>query len=250
MAECKRCSKKGFFLKVNKEGLCCNCVNFLLKSACPYCGSMLEKIPKRKSPCPNCQNIIFVRNKKMVTERKAIMLDFIKNCEFYGANENEYLRMEDKLKNKFDFEPNPRDVVWGYYNKLILKNAGNYQNLKSLYYSMALMLNKEKKECFHLLQQAIKMELLEYKRSGFIKKVKISTSGKDNSCDNCLKQDSKTFTINTALEKMPIPNKDCTHTLYDENRGFCRCYYITESMSSKDYTNKILRELDEIKKGY
>ena len=89
MAECKRCSKKGFFLKVNKDGLCDTCVEFLLKSVCPYCGAMLEKIPKRKSSCPNCQNTIFVRNKNMVTERKAIMLDFIKNSEFYGAYESE-----------------------------------------------------------------------------------------------------------------------------------------------------------------
>jgi hypothetical protein len=243
MAECKRCSKKGFFLKVNKEGLCCNCVEFLLKSACPYCGSMLEKIPKRKSPCPNCQNVIFVRNKKMVTERKATMIDFIKNSEFYGAYENEYLRIEDELKKKFGFEPNPSDIIWAYYNKLIVKNSSNYQNLSSIYYSMALILNKEKKEFFHILQQSKKMELLEYKRSGFIKKVKISTSGKDNACDNCLKQENKTFTINAALEKMPIPNKDCTHILYDENRGFCRCCYITEVASIEDVTNKILRKM-------
>lgn len=48
------------------------------------------------------------------------------------------------------------------------------------------------------------MELLEYKRNGFIKKVKISTSGKDNACENCLKLEGKTFTINKALEKMPF----------------------------------------------
>ena len=247
MPTCKRCSKKGFFLKINKDGLCDICVEFILKSSCPYCGTMLEKIPKRKSPCPNCKNVIFVRNKNMVTERKAIMLDFIKNSEFYGAYENEYLRIEDELKKKFGLEPNPSDIIWAYYNKLIVKNSSNYQKLSSIYYSMAVSLNKEGKDFFQLLQQSKKMELLEYKRGGFIKKVKVLTSGKDNSCDSCLKLENKTFTINAALEKMPIPNKDCTHILYDENRGFCRCCYITEVVSIEEATNKILRKMDKLR---
>jgi len=240
MALCKRCGSKGLFLKVDSEGLCYNCKDLLSKSACPYCGVILEKIPKRQSPCPDCNNIIFVRNKKMVTEKKALMLDFIKSNEFYGANENEYKIMEEELTKKFGFEPNSRDIIWSYYNKLVSKNAGNYQNLKSLYYSMALMLNKEKKDCFHLLQLAQKMELLDYEKSGFIKKVVIRTAGEGNACDNCLKLHNKTFTIKDALEKMPLPNKDCTHVLYDENRGFCRCIYVSGIDSITSYTNSIM----------
>jgi hypothetical protein len=176
----------------------------------------------------------------MVTEKKALMLDFIKNCEFYGANENEYKTIEGELTKKFGFEPKSSDVIWSYYNKLVLKNAGNYQNLKSIYYSMALMLNKEKKDCFYLLQQAIKMELLDYEKSGFIKKVVILTTGEGNACDNCLKLHNKTFTIKDALEKMPLPNKECTHILYDENRGFCRCIYVSKIDSITSYTNSII----------
>lgn len=230
MAECKRCNKKGFLLKVNKDGLCNDCEEFLAKSACPYCDTILEKIPKRKSPCPNCQNIIFIRNKKMVTERKAVMQDFIKNNEYYGANDLEYSQIENDLRNKFGFEPKPNDVVWSYYNNLILRNikSKNYSNLKMLYYSMAIMLNQEKKEFFNLLQESRKMELMEYKKHGFIKKVKISTAGKGNACDICMLQDNATYTIEEALKKMPIPNKNCTHTLYDEKRGFCRCMYISD----------------------
>jgi len=246
MAECKRCHKKGFFVKVNKDGLCKDCEEFLLKSACPYCGTVLEKIPKRKSTCPHCNNIIFIRNKKMVTEKNAIMIDFIKSNEFYGANEYEYLKIEDELRKKFGFDPNPSDIVWGYYNRLITKNSSNYRNLSSIYYSMALMLNKEKKDSFELLQLSKKMELLEYKKDG-IKKVKIITSGKDNACESCLKLEGKTFTINEALKKMPIPNKDCTHILYDENRGFCRCVYIAEVESIEDFTDKYIESMNKFK---
>jgi len=235
MTECKRFNKKGFFLRVNEDGLCDDCVDLLLKSTCPYCGKILEKIPKRKSPCPNCRNIIFIRNKKMVTERKAIMQDFIKSNEYYGANELEYLQLENDLKNKSGFDPNSNDVVWSYYNNLILRNmkSENYSNLKMLYYSMALMLNQEKKEFFNLLQESRKMELMEYKKHDFIKKVKISTAGKGNACDICMLQDNATYTLEEALEKMPIPNKDCAHILYDEKRGFCRCIYISDLSNFK-----------------
>lgn len=40
------------------------------------------------------------------------------------------------------------DIIWSYYNRLITKNSSNYQNLGSIYYSIALMLNKEKKNVF------------------------------------------------------------------------------------------------------
>lgn len=33
------------------------------------------------------------------------------------------------------------------------------------------------------------------------------------------------MTIEEALEKMPIPCKECTHTISDNKKGFCRCMY-------------------------
>jgi len=93
---------------------------------------------------------------------------------------------------------------------------------------MALFKNQRGKDCFVTLQQSHKMELYECKQQGeFIKKVRIFTGGKD-SCDACQQLDGKIFTIDEALQKMPIPNKECTFKLYDENRGFCRCSYNAE----------------------
>ena len=47
-----------------------------------------------------------------------------------------------------------------------------------------------------------------------------------NSCEACRKLDGKVFTIEKALEEMPIPVIECTTNMYDKNRGFCRCCYI------------------------
>jgi len=58
-----------------------------------------------------------------------------------------------------------------------------------------------------------------------IKKVQIFTQ-QENSCEACRQLENKVFTIEEALEKMPIPCKECTQKLYDEKRGFCRCSYV------------------------
>jgi thioredoxin-related protein len=90
---------------------------------------------------------------------------------------------------------------------------------------MSLFLNDAGKDCFSTRQQVAKMELLTYKKSGVIDKVQILTCGK-NSCEACQQLDRKVFTIEEALEKMPIPCKECTFILYDKTRGFCRCAYL------------------------
>lgn len=33
------------------------------------------------------------------------------------------------------------------------------------------------------------------------------------------------MSLEEALEKMPVPCKECSHTISDNKRGFCRCMY-------------------------
>ena len=47
----------------------------------------------------------------------------------------------------------------------------------------------------------------------------------DQSCKNCRRLENKIFKISDALKLMPLPCKDCTYPLYDEDKGFCRCSY-------------------------
>jgi hypothetical protein len=68
------------------------------------------------------------------------------------------------------------------------------------------------------------MELYDFqqqeKQSGIKMKVAIiaAPGGNNPSCDKCLEQNGKKFTIDEALEKMPIPVEAC-------GNGFCRCVY-------------------------
>jgi|Deesub1362A_J573_1020465.scaffolds.fasta_scaffold17422_2 DNA-directed RNA polymerase subunit RPC12/RpoP len=203
----------------------------IAKSICPYCKRDLDKAPKRKKKCPHCGNFIYVRTspstrkKVLVTEEEAEKIDALRNLSQYGVTLKKFNSHKAKLSEKFGKEASTRDVIWSIYNELIAKKK-DLQELKMLYYEMALFLNKEGKDSFPLLQQAAKMELMRFKKEGFIKKVRILASA--DSCPVCQKLNGKVFTVERALKTMPIPCKECTHKLYDGNRGFCRCSYVAE----------------------
>lgn len=100
-----------------------------------------------------------------------------------------------------------------------------YQELSSLYLQMALTLHEDGHDPMPLLTQSKKFELLEYKKdSDFIKKVKILTAG-DQSCKHCKALNNKEFTIEEALNLMPLPCKACTTWKEDTGYGWCRCGY-------------------------
>ena len=52
--------------------------------------------------------------------------------------------------------------------------------------------------------------------------LKIITNGY-NSCTACRELGGKRFTVDEALEQMPLPVKDC-----DNEDGWCMCYYSCE----------------------
>ncbi len=203
-----------------------------LEPVCPYCRKVLDRKPQRKTKCPFCNNDIYVRTKQkifpstLLNKEDAVAVDWLKNLENFGIKDNDFLNKRRELFKKFGKEAESTDVIWGLFNELILKTK-DLHSLKMIYYEMALFLNKEGKDFFQFLQQSAKMELMKFKQEGFIKKVRILTAGED-SCETCRRLENMVFTIEEALEKMPIPCKECTHKLYDKERGFCRCCYVAE----------------------
>lgn len=199
---------------------------------CPYCNAFLEKIPKRKTKCPFCTKEIYVRSKqsiffsKLLKYEDALAVDSLIKLENYGINESKFHKKKKELSSKFGNEAKSGDIIWGIYNELIL-NIKDRHSLKMIYYEMGILMNKEGKDGFALLQQSAKMDLLCFKEEGFIKKVRIMIAGED-SCEDCKKWDNKVFTLQEALELMPIPERQCSHKLYDEKQGFCRCCYLGE----------------------
>ena len=83
--------------------------------------------------------------------------------------------------------------------------------------------------------------LRRYQKGG-VKQVRISSAG-DASCPACREQSGKVYLIEDALEKMPIPCKDCTFDLHGEHAsvGWCRCVYTPIIEGLEDELEKILQ---------
>lgn len=205
-------------------------------TVCPYCVEPLSKKPKRKTKCPLCKNDIHVRTKQkifsstLLTSEDAMAVDWLKKLEYFGITDKDFLQKKQFLSKKFGEEAKSRDVIWGLFNGNVLSTKKDLHALHMAYYYMALFLNQEGRDCFKLLQESARAELMSLREDGFIKTVRILTAGRD-SCEACQRLENKVFNIEEALKKMPIPCEECTYKLYDEKRGFCRCTYISEQLA-------------------
>jgi len=213
------------------------------EAKCPYCNNILPKIPKRKTKCKFCGNCYYIRTrcsdrkKVIVTEQEIDVIE--REWSIYYLNTTtspSYLISEEEFQeakkislakgNELSIEL-LRDITWGLLNKRLMSEMrqGNWAAMGQIYYEMAQFTQKEGKDCFHLLQEAIKCRLRDYKQQG-IEQVEISSAGQGNACETCHRQNGKRFTIKQALEIMPIPVEKCSTEVFTDGKGFCRCDYI------------------------
>jgi len=96
----------------------------------------------------------------------------------------------------------------------------DYHKLSEKYYEVALLLNKSQLPHIKELTEASKNELLHYQQEGLEKVVIIGTD-----CDACKNQNGRILTVAEALEKMPLPHKECSYVLHKSSVPFCTCCY-------------------------
>lgn len=231
MGKCLWCEKEGLFLSVNKNGLCKECAKkYIATPNCPYCGAELEKKPKRKQTCQACGKDMYVRTvpgtktRLLLTEEQKFDREWMQFFSGFGITQKDYYNFKEEIKF-----PYPRDIVWGLFNRTVLKlsEEKDFQGLGRIYYSMALFLNEEGKNPFKSLEKSNKMQLIFMKQS-YVKKVTISSER--DSCPECIKMYGKKYTIEKALEKMPIPNKNCSYIMGKGKYPFCRCMWVPEDV--------------------
>jgi hypothetical protein len=216
-------------------------------AVCPYCKQVLEKKPKRKTKCPHCGGYIHVRkhppngqSTKLVTEQQAKRIDSERNeLRFkrkwlaylvqYGVREIDFDNQRKKLRSTYGQNPGGGDLVWSLFQGALHAaiKSGDVGELQMLYLDMALFLYEEGREFFVPLQQSLRMDVLYYKEHGFKGKLQIRVS--DDCCQACRKLAGDIFTLDEALEQMPIPCKECTRQRYGGRPGWCRCQYYTVS---------------------
>lgn len=208
------------------------------EAQCPYCKNALIKFPSRKTKCRHCNNYIFVRKlndsrfKSLVTEAQAQEIDIEREKDYlkyrgfhdlekFGVTKDEFIKRKEEHYLKYGIENNNNDVVWSLFNDLLIRNANNVDTLRTIYYTMAVLLNHEGKDNFKLLQLSAKATLdsLELRNNSSNLVFNFTIMGCGNSCENCKKLNNKILTMKEAY-LLPVPCRECTHSI-----GFCRCTY-------------------------
>ncbi|MFA4819952.1 MAG: hypothetical protein WC613_03250 [Candidatus Aenigmatarchaeota archaeon] len=122
-----------------------------------------------------------------------------------------------------------RDEVWSSFQKALAVALGKNKlhDAQMLYYKMAIFVDEENKNPFIYIKESSRIRLLDFKNQD-IKKVRILSTG---GCSNCDKQNGKSYSIDEAISKMPLPNKNCSHHLNPENKkySFCRCVFVPKT---------------------
>lgn len=217
------------------------------EAICPYCKTVLKKFPIRKTKCLHCKNFIFIRklsdskNKTLITEEHAQEIDverekeYLKyrgyhNLEGFGVTEAEFIKRKEEHYLKYGIENNNNDVVWSLFNELLIKKSNDVDQLKMIYYKMAVILHQEGKDNFKLLQLSAKASLdsIQLRNQSSDLVFNITISGSKDSCENCKKMDGKIFSMEEAY-LLPVPCRKCTHSI-----GFCRCFYSAIPMRDED----------------
>ena len=160
-------------------------------------------------------------------DRYRIEERFYNTFKEFGLDERYFKKRQTEYDKKAKGNYSPFAFINAIFNELTFDYAKrkDYSSLSSMYHAMAYFLYEfnidrgHKHNFFFYLYESQKMDLYYQKQTGFKEKVQIMTSGKGCACSKCYELEGKKFTIDEALEKMPIPVKDC------EN-GFCNCSYI------------------------
>jgi len=195
---------------------------------CPHCGTDLDPAPKRKTKCPSCGKEVYVRKDSFdgqvthyLKHEDALALDLVKDL---GISE----KALTEARKRGPAGRSLGDVVWGLISqqKQDAARTNDFQTISSLTRAQAAYWRRTGREYFHLEQEAMKAELRGYAGQG-VTHVEILTSRDDRVCGKCKSLDGMVFTIQEAMEKMPLPVK-C-----DDEESWCRCVYSCEMRRTK-----------------
>ena len=176
----------------------------LSSPACPYCGVIQEPPPTRRRKCRDCGQVIHVRTDR--EKRKKYLLTAEEDSRLARERRNEeWRRLSEQVR--------------------VAMQAGDWKSLQAAYQQQARILFVEGRPHRHVAQEARRaqlMSLLELRVAG----VEVKTADDERVCTHCQSLEGQVFTIQEALEAMPIPGPNCTDgNEQNPHGGRCRCSY-------------------------
>jgi SPP1 gp7 family putative phage head morphogenesis protein len=189
-------------------------------AACPYCGVVLEKAPKRKTSCPACHQPILVRGGRLLTEERVDLEGWIASLGYLGVTELSFEERRQELSKRFGAKASPRDTAWSFLNGAVGK--GDWRHHERVYLHMARIVESEGKSAAEFYAEARRWEWqnaraeLERMRHNGITHVRILNCHDDHVCPACRALEGRIFPITDALAGKLVPHV-CQHE--------CRCWY-------------------------
>ena len=184
----------------------------LSSPACPYCGVIQEPPPMRRRKCRDCGQIIHVRTDR--EERKKYLLT-AEEAERWAAKDAR-LAIDQRNQEWKELSEKVKDAM----------QAGDWQSLHGAYQQQASILFHEGRPHLRVAQEAARAQLMHLLELG-VAGVEVMTADDERVCAHCQSLDGKVFTIQEALEAMPIPGLICSDGgEQNPHGGRCRCGYI------------------------
>jgi hypothetical protein len=156
-----------------------------------------------------------------MTHEEANLQDWLQrgSIEFLGITRQVYEKHRKALAKEFGFEPSPNDVRWRILNSMVGATR-DYNDLKFIYLELGHIASEEGKDTTPYITEALRCELLAIKANmgDWTYRIHIHTSNDHLVCSACREAAEKSYSIEEALEHMPIPS------LCQSEHG-CRCTY-------------------------
>jgi rubrerythrin len=201
---------------------------------CPYCGKVVKEKPKRAKKCPHCKKKIHIIHGEYVTDADAELRMWANYFHYLDLSYADFKNEQNILTKRFGTTASVHDTIWKILNSSL--RPDDYGRNARIYNDMVYILRLEGRNTKFLKAEALKQDLLGYKeevRRDTIRLERIdapykyeyyvrihNTHAKDV-CGKCRALRREKFTIEEALEQMPIPG-EC------ENENGCRCSYSLE----------------------
>ena len=183
----------------------------LSSPCCPYCGVIQEPPPTRRRKCRDCGQTIHVRTDR--EERKKYLLT-AEEAERMAAKDAGHARQQ-------------RNEEWKQLSEQVrvAMQAGDWKSLQAAYQQQARILFIESRPHRHVSQEATRARLMSLLEIG-VADVEARTADDERVCAHCQSIDGKVFTIQEALETMPMPGPNCTDgNEQNPHGGHCRCVF-------------------------
>lgn len=206
---------------------------------CPHCGKVQGAWPERsKKKCSYCKRTMHVRHeciekergtgnlilsdKILVTEDDAWVYDWILDLFDFGYSKKKFDRKRSEFAKKQGVAISNREAVWSILNELLEKytKSSDLSKMQTVEFFMAKFLKEKEEDPYIQLREQGKTRLVQLK-SDSCNQVKICLSKRKSDplpCDICLALENRVYSIDRALDELPLPPKECKNK-------YCYTYY-------------------------